>query len=258
MQVHVINLKEATERRKSIVVQLEKLNLPFEIFEAIKGMSLSDEELSEQVDMNEVVKYPIWLSRNAIGCALSHNGVFRKIINSDNEWHLILEDDVNLDNEIVEIFNHIQQNKKIYKGHLILLYCISVNGFVMLSKQPIDSLTKYRIHKVLSNDELSGAGAYIIHRDTAKKILTTNTPVKVTNDIWHYFFVQGAIDQIDCVYPFAAKPGLFESTIGYMNPKSITFKIKNFINKYKVPILYAALRRNRKKVWDKTSKVQFV
>lgn len=258
MQVHVINLKEATERRKSIVAQLEKLNLSFEIFEAIRGSSLSDEELSAHVDMNEVVKYPNWLSRNAIGCALSHNGVFREIINSDNEWHLVLEDDVILNNEIFDIFNHVQQNRKMYKGHLILLYCISVNGSIMLSKQPLDTFNNYKFHKVLSNDELSGAGAYIIHRDTAKKILIANTPVKVTNDIWHYFFVQGAIDQIDCVYPFAARPGLFESTIGYVNPKSITFKIKKFINNYKVPILYATLRRNRKKVWDNTSKVQFV
>ena len=37
MKIHVINLKEAVERRKSITSQLEMLGLNYEIFDAVRG-----------------------------------------------------------------------------------------------------------------------------------------------------------------------------------------------------------------------------
>ena len=58
-----------------MIRQMKSLGLRYEFFEAIKGCSLTDDELSEKVDMTEVTKYPTWLTRNMLGAALSHMGV---------------------------------------------------------------------------------------------------------------------------------------------------------------------------------------
>ncbi|MBK8300781.1 MAG: glycosyltransferase family 25 protein [Chitinophagaceae bacterium] len=75
MKVYVINLKDAVERRNSIAKQLKDLDISYELLEAINGRTLSPDELAEKVDMDEVRKHPGWLTKGALGCALSHSGV---------------------------------------------------------------------------------------------------------------------------------------------------------------------------------------
>jgi glycosyl transferase family 25 len=256
MQVHVINLKEAVERRNSITSQLQKLGLQFEIFDAIRGSLLSEQELAEKVDMNEVLKYPKWLTRNMLGASLSHMGVYKRIVSSGVDWHLVLEDDVVLNEEVQKLMQHIEKHTETYREHLVLFYGISIKSSVELESSEITHSGDYHIHKVLSK-EIGGAGAYMIHCQTAEKLLKKNMIIKVAPDTWHFFLDQGAFKQIDCVCPFAARPGLFESTIGYVDPRSIIFRIKKIIEIHKIPFLYHLLKRNRRKVWESTSNITF-
>lgn len=257
MHLYVINLKEAIDRRKSIEKQLKELGLDFTVFEAIKGSSLSIDELEKLVDMQEVQKYPDWLTPNMLGAALSHLGVYKSFLNTNLDWALILEDDVLLNKDIKLLIDHIIENENIYINHLILFYGVIHEGSLELSRNEISRTGSYSFHEVLSTS-VGGAGAYIIHRSVAKKLVDSINKIKVAPDTWDYFKTLGAFTQINCIYPFAAKPGLFESTIGYVNKKSFSFKIKHFVEKYKVPLLYQLLRRNRKTVWEKTSKIEFV
>lgn len=256
MKIHIINLKEADRRREFMIMQLNKLGLQYEIFDAVKGSSLSEEELSAKVDMNEVAKYPHWLTRNMLGASLSHMGVYQNIVNSNEDWHLILEDDVELSNDVLLLLNHIRESEHIYRDHLVLLYAVSYKGAIELVNNPITRTGSYNIYRVVSN-EIGGGGAYVLHRSAAKKLIEKNRIIKVAPDTWHFFLSQGTFSQIDCVCPFAAKPGLFESTIGYVDPKSLRYKIKHFIERYRIPGLYYVLRQNRKKIWEKTSNIIF-
>lgn len=256
MQIHIINLEEANQRREFMIWQMKNLGLPFELFDAIRGSSLSDEDLASKVDMSEVTKYPHWLTKNMLGASLSHMGVYEKIVNSNEDWHLILEDDVALNNDILSLLYHIRKNEHIYRDHLVLLYAVSLKGGIELDSTTISMTGSYNIHKVVSN-EIGGGGAYVLHRSTAKRLTEKNRIIKVAPDTWHFFLAQGAYSQIDCVCPFAARPGLFESTIGYVNPRSLRYKIKHFIERYRIPGLYHVLRHNREKIWKKTSNIIF-
>lgn len=256
MKIHIINLKEAVKRKESILAQMKTLGKDFEIFDAIKGSALSDKELSEKVDMDEVAKYPNWLTRNMLGASLSHMGVYKRIITSGINWHLVLEDDVLLNKDIVKLMEHIVAHESIYRDHLILFYAVSLTGGIELAKSPITNISNYKIHKVVSK-EIGGAGAYMIHRQTAEKFVEMNKFIKVAPDTWHFFLAHRVFSQIDCVCPFAGRPGLFGSTIGYVDPRSIRYKIKHFIEQYRIPGLYHLLRRNRKKIWESTSNIIF-
>jgi hypothetical protein len=128
-------------------------------------------------------------------------------------------------------------------------------GEIELSKNGFSSGEGFNIYKIFCKEEMGGAGAYIIHKDTARLFLLKNDKIKVAADSWYFFYQQGICTQVDCVYPFAAKPGLFESTIGYVDKDSLSYKIKHFIEKNKVPLFYSLLRRNRRIIWERTSKV---
>ncbi len=256
MEIHVVSLKKAVDRRKSIEGQLQKLNLSYTIFDAVLGSALNQDELDELVDMEEVKKYPKWLTPNALGCSLSHMGVYKRMTSSEQEWHLVLEDDVVLENDLAKILTNIEDNGDLFKGHLIMLYGISYNSVIELSKIPALELNGKNIYELVG-PRIGSTGAYVIHRDTAKKLVEKNDKIRVASDTWHYFRDQKALDSIYCVYPFAVRPGFFESTIGYVNTKSFRYKIKSIINKYKVPVLYSLLKLNRKKVWEETSQVEF-
>jgi|GEM_PF-5412647 len=90
-----------------------------------------DDELSEKVDMTEVAKYPTWLTRNMLGAALSHMGVYKRIVNSGTDWHLILEDDVVLETNINQAINLISDNSEMFRTHLI--YVSYASDFVLWS-----------------------------------------------------------------------------------------------------------------------------
>ncbi len=256
MEIHVINLKEAVDRRRSIEGQLQKLGLEYKMFEAVRGSSLTSEQLDELVDMDEVRKYPNWLTPNMLGCSLSHMGVYKRMRDSEEEWHFVLEDDVVVDDGLKSILNKIEANGDLFKEHLVMLYGVSYNSIIELSATPTIELDGKSIFK-LASARIGSTGAYVMHRDTAIKILEKNDKIRVAPDTWHYFRDQKAVGDIFCVYPFAARPGFFESTIGYVNKKSFAYKIKSFIEKYKVPVLYSLLKLNRKKVWEETSRVEF-
>ena len=256
MEIHVINLKEAVDRRKSIESQLQKLQLSYKIFDAVRGSALSEKELNELVDMEEVRKYPNWLTPNMLGCSLSHMGVYKQMCISKEEWHFVLEDDVVIDNDLENILTHIEKNGDSFKDHLVMLYGVSYNSIIELSRTPITEVSGKGIYK-LESPRIGSTGAYVMHRDTAKRLVEKNEKIKVAPDTWHFFREQKALDNIYCVYPFAARPGFFESTIGYINKKSFVFKVKKLIEKYKVPVLYSLLKLNRKRIWEETSRVEF-
>jgi len=257
MQIHVINLKEAVERRKSITSQLKKLRLRYEIFEAVRGSSLSEKELAEKVDMQEVAKYPNWLTPNMLGCSLSHLGVYKRIAESGTDWHLVLEDDVELDSNIVRFIDLFEKTGDRFQSHIILLYGIVMSGNLKLYKEPLFEESGRKVHKVLSDQHVGSTGAYLIHKQTAIKMLKNNPLVKVAPDTWHFFRDQGSFEQLNWVYPFLSKPAFFESTIGYVKKDSLKYKLKHFVEKYKLPILFSLLKRSRKKLFERMSRVDF-
>jgi glycosyl transferase, family 25 len=257
MKIHVINLKESVERRRSITTQLNRLNLAFELFDAIKGVDIPDYELEQKVDMAEVKKYPYWLTKGILGASLSHMGVYKRIACSEESLHLVLEDDVVLSKDIVHVLSEIEKNGSYFEDHLLLLYGINIHDRIMLSKANSKTISGYKFYKV-ENSGISGGGAYIVHKKTAMNFLEKNPKIKVGPDSWSNFLAEGVYKQIDCIYPFVARPGYFESGIGYLNKSSKRYRMKLFLKKYRLPFFDLLLKYNRKRIWKKTSKVVFV
>ena len=81
MNVFVINLKRGVERREKISNRLDKLNVDYDIVEAIDGL-----ELSGQNKASAVNRFVFWcrvgrgVLDGEIGCALSHAKIYKRFI----------------------------------------------------------------------------------------------------------------------------------------------------------------------------------
>lgn len=96
----VINLDSSVGRMKQISTQLNQLNITFERVPAIDGRKLSEtqiKKLSFSVEDREIrVRFTRDLTAGEIGCFLSHKLCWRKLIDSAEEWALIMEDDIRI------------------------------------------------------------------------------------------------------------------------------------------------------------------
>lgn len=90
--VYVINLDKSTDRLKSIKKQLDKQNLKFTRIPAVNGKLLTEEEIKN----NCTPFAQLFCPRNIIGCAMSHKSVWQKIIDNDDKYAIVLEDDCKL------------------------------------------------------------------------------------------------------------------------------------------------------------------
>lgn len=97
MKAYVINLRTADKRRESVKKQLEKEeNIEYEFIPAINGNALSDTERAELFD---ITKAQYWYGRDIrageIGCTLSHQLCYRKLLETAGGGNVIIfEDDI--------------------------------------------------------------------------------------------------------------------------------------------------------------------
>ena len=96
MQIYVINLERASDRRQKMEQQARDFSLDFSFIEAKDGKFVTDAERAsiDQKRRKRVSKYP--LSDNEIGCWISHKKAMQKIIESGEKMAVILEDDAKL------------------------------------------------------------------------------------------------------------------------------------------------------------------
>lgn len=97
MKTYIINLKEAVERKEYMNQQLALLppSLSVEFVEAVDGRVMSVSEQNEKFDSDKFRKrYTKKVRPGEIGCTLSHQKCYRKLIESEERYALILEDDV--------------------------------------------------------------------------------------------------------------------------------------------------------------------
>lgn len=93
----VINLDRSPERLESISKQLSAQGLSFQRIPARDGRKLSPEELSRleaPYDAPEKFVFRKALWPTEIACFLSHATCWEKLVKSNCEWGLIMEDDI--------------------------------------------------------------------------------------------------------------------------------------------------------------------
>lgn len=107
--VFIISLKSDLERREKISKLLSDTKINYEFFDAIDYRSELFKEKKRGVSINSKNSYGE-MTEPEMACTLSHLGVYQKIVDSDFEWALVLEDDVTFDSRLADLVHTLSES----------------------------------------------------------------------------------------------------------------------------------------------------
>jgi GR25 family glycosyltransferase involved in LPS biosynthesis len=185
-KVYIISLNTGKKRREHIVGELNSIGWRnYEFIDAIPGSEIN--KISELID-KEIVSNPFidpngLLTKNIIGCALSHKMAYQKFLDDGHDTCLILEDDAMI-TPIGYKFLLNGFHKKIKNELDKTNWDIFIWGLVgdnIPNYGPIYNNSVLVEYKKYSPDW--AAHAYQINRKGAQKLLDNNTPIKYAADV---------------------------------------------------------------------------
>jgi glycosyl transferase family 25 len=176
---YIINLDRSPERYRYVAPKVKLLGYDTVRISAVDGAKLPEEELHAKTDFNT---YRIFLGhypkRGTIGCSLSHFNAWKTFLDSDNEFAIIFEDDVDFDPQTLRnIVEKLQNNTALWD---VVTFEISHRGTPLTLKH-LDG-TQNNLSVYLT--ETSHTGAYILNRKAAEKLMQKFFPIKMPVD--HY------------------------------------------------------------------------
>ncbi|EAY26307.1 glycosyltransferase family 25 protein [Microscilla marina] len=248
MKTFVVSLKRAKNRYAYIRQHVAGRKLDYKIIDAVDGSLLTEKEIEENCNMEQVDKYRWWLSNGAIGCALSHLNAYEEFLATGDKAAFIIEDDVLLPETITDLLLEIENEIK--PSEIILLYYASFAPakFSTIGER---KLSNSGLYYPIDPKQTITAAAYVIGRTAALNLKENIRPIEVTADSWEHYYAKGFFESLRVQYPSFISIKNFKSSIDYHEFGSIKHKISTFINDYKIPVLYQLLKHKRKKQLDK-------
>lgn len=182
IQTYIVNLEKDVKKRERMTEILSKIPFLDVVFsKAVEGRKLSSDELDHLADMAELKKrYGHKATLPALGCSLSHLGIYKAICKSSDPV-LILEDDAtpaeNFTAKIKPIYDWL--SKQTNPIVILLSPCFSYNKYKRCSFSSDTS----KIVNVLHGQMTSG---YMINPAAARLLAVKLQPVRYLADDWDY------------------------------------------------------------------------
>lgn len=179
--IYVINMDKSINRLQKITKKLNKLNKNFTRISAVNG---------EDLTKMDKLKNCTWFGRNCctssiIGCYMSHKKTWQTMINNNDKYALILEDDCNFVKSFDKDFQNALHELFINQPDWDFLYCGYFGPYKKQLPKPniITCLQSMFLEKVSSPDHIYegkytyiplspvGFHCYVISQSCAKKLL---------------------------------------------------------------------------------------
>lgn len=187
VKCYVINLEKDSDRRVFITEQLDKLGMAYTIFNGVYGKTLTSEEMSLHYDHKKAVAAWRELTLGEIGCALSHVGVCRDMVENNVSHALILEDDARLHPDVPGVLEKLQACYDPADPVIVLLTRVRRyrrrNSFSLEKDHKIVEI--FENHRIYGN--VFGAHGYFLTQEAAQQMIANLYPVWLINDFWPKF-----------------------------------------------------------------------
>ncbi|WP_159237850.1 glycosyltransferase family 25 protein [Raoultella terrigena] len=198
LPIFVISLREDLDRRLLISKIMKELSVDFEFIDAVKGKSLSQEDLSrinlDLVESREKRK----LALGEIGCTLSHIKTYKLMQERGIEWGCILEDDIILDRRFGMFIKTLKADD-LLEFENDILFLGGQNG-TKASKYISRSLWGRRVignevffKTIKSENYLYRTCCYLINKNVANKLIVLASNDFFLADEWRYFKKNGIV-----------------------------------------------------------------
>jgi glycosyl transferase family 25 len=173
LMVLLINLPRSTDRRKRMEQRLAALGLAYEVLPAVDGRARWD-ELKTSVDLHAFQRHAgSDVLPGEIGCYHSHLQAWQRLVSSDAQVLLVLEDDMVFHDDFLEALRLGLRGR----AHWDMLKLAKIRA-----KQPVCQglLGSYRLNACIG--AFTGFGAYLIQRETAQRLLPQMLPIRAPID----------------------------------------------------------------------------
>jgi len=271
----VINLDRSPDRRDHMVRQLSKTQLSYRFIRATdwRETDLDDPKLLDPEWMAEQTGQG--MRPGSVGAALSHLDAYRKILADGADYGLVMEDDITLPADLAELVDAVQPHMTgaevvLLNFHSILLgdrapYQLVRGGSVLnvdlgpcqvSTAGSVDLPSSRSLVQIAESCFPSSGGCCLITRKACERRLQTGLPIRDYADEWPIFYWNGVIDRVRCVTPMPViNSPAFRTTIDHYRSGSVQARIREFVARARIPILYQALALRRTKTfrrlgWD--------
>ncbi len=163
---YLINLERDQGRLAHMARFFSAASIEFERVPAIDGHRLGEEELQNFCQLHPRPNAATW-GKGQVGCFLSHRAAWNNLSQSDNRFGAIFEDDLHISNDIKPL---LESSLWIPEDADIIRLETSTNR--MLMGRPV--FTYHKRYLCPLNSTSWCAGAYILHRETAEKLLNVS------------------------------------------------------------------------------------
>lgn len=255
MHAYVVNLARSLDRRAHITRELKRTRIDYEIVTAVDGREL-DMVDSALIDPSFVAKgvFP----DGSAGCALSHLGIYRKIIEDGLDVALILEDDVILPTDLDKLAEGVGKHLSAAEVALLSVDCPDP---VQLSREGAVRLPGDRqLALPVDISQPGSTGAYLITREACERMIKLLLPIRVNADAWQFFYREGALDRLRCVAPMPVlKNADLTSTIGYYSlGNGLRSRLAEPLLRHRIPVLHQILSHRRQRIYRQWGRMEFV
>jgi glycosyl transferase family 25 len=156
--IFLVNLDRSKDRLQAYEDQMSTLGLVYERVPAVDGNCISKND-ADELSRTNVGGFP-W-EKGAMGCFLSHRKVWKMIIEREEEWTFISEDDIHL-SEVKHFFSQ----RDWIPNDADLIKAETMRTRVVVSKALDIDIPGHRLRRLESTH--LGTGGYFIKRKTAK------------------------------------------------------------------------------------------
>lgn len=173
LMVLLINLPRSTDRRALMEQRLAALGLDYELLPAVDGRA-QWEQLLPSVDLPAFQRHAGGdVLPGEIGCYHSHLQAWQRLVASDAQVLLVLEDDMVFHDDFMQALRIALRGR----AHWDMLKLAKIRA-----KQPVcqGRLGPYRLNACIG--AFTGFGAYLIQRETAQRLLPQLLPIRAPID----------------------------------------------------------------------------
>ena len=171
MKTYLINLDRNPERLAFMRGQLDRLGIAFERFPAVYGRELTPEARAKGFSrVRSFIASKKRLSDAEIGVAMSHVGCYRRMVEAEEPYALVLEDDVSLGAGFAATLSRVEAFLSPGRPQLVLLSGYGVEGAESMPEE------------IRAEKSAWCADAYVVTLSAAKLVLKANDPVITVAD----------------------------------------------------------------------------
>lgn len=179
---------------------LRSLGIPYRIAHGVDLRPGSPTDLGQLVDAGEVAQSAAdRLHPGSIGCSLSHQHIYRTIVEEDLPLALVLEDDVMPEAHLRDVL--ADPTPFLFDDRVTMLaYAHHGGDDFLVSTQDTVPIAGGAVHLPLDG-RFRTTAAYLVTSGAARRLIDANAPVEFPADGWDQYLHRRALAAMQIVHP---------------------------------------------------------